>query len=86
MKKHLLNKHPNEFIKNKLELRSIDQSVKVGEKGAKRHVRRKTLSIHQASLSFMVVRGITKKSTILYSNLWKTLLFHYGKRQRHCDV
>jgi hypothetical protein len=36
MKKHLLNEHPNEFIENKLELRSIDQSGEVGgERGRK---------------------------------------------------
>jgi hypothetical protein len=49
MKKHLLDEHPNEFIKNKLELRSIDQSGEGGGERGKKACKKKNL-VHPSSI------------------------------------
>ncbi len=49
MKKHLLNEHPNEFIKNKLELRSINQSGEGSGERGKKACKKKEL-VHSSSI------------------------------------
>ncbi len=87
MKKHLLNEHPNEFIENKLELRSIDQSGEVGgERGRKACKKWKaypSIKHHYVLWWWGTLPKTDKPSTQI---LWKTLFFHYEKWQKHCDV
>jgi hypothetical protein len=49
MKKHLLNEHPNKFIKNKLQLRSLNQSGEGSRKRGERACKTKKL-VHPSSI------------------------------------
>jgi hypothetical protein len=79
MKKNLLNEHPNEFIKNKLELRSIYQSGEGGGERGKKACKKKKLVHPSSIIKFYGGEGHYQKLNYPQLKFVENLIFSLSK-------
>jgi hypothetical protein len=82
MKKHLLNEHPNEFIKNKLELRSINQSGEGSGERGKKACKKKKLVHPSSILKFYGGEGHYQKIDYPQLKFVENLIFFITKSDK----